>query len=307
MIRLSWLQFRTSAYVVTAALAVVAVLLAVTGPHFADLYDGYGKALAACAGGGPCQPASIDVGTLDQQLKLLATALVAVPALLGAFWAAPLVARELETGTHRLVWTQSVTRTRWLAVKLAVVGAASVAATGLLSWMVTWWSSPMDRVAQNQFGAGMFGQRNIAPIGYAALAFAIGVAAGLLLRRTLPAMAATLVAFTGIRMVFAFWIRPHLHGASHLNVALDPTRTGLETSNGGPLTLATSPPHLPGSWIYSNTVVDSHGQALSSAHLASTCPKLMKSLPPLPGSGRSSVRTTGPSDDMRNMLHDCVT
>src|SRR3954471_6144662 len=198
MIRLSWLQFRTSAFVVTAALAVVAVLLAVTGPHFADLYDGYGKALAACAGGGSCQPASIDVGALDDQLKLLATALVAVPALLGAFWAAPLVARELENGTHRLVWTQSVTRTRWLAVKLAVVGAASIAATGLLSWMVTWWSHPMDRLAQNQFGAGMFGQRNIAPIGYAALAFAIGVAAGLLLRWTLPAMAATLVAFTGI-------------------------------------------------------------------------------------------------------------
>jgi hypothetical protein len=55
------------------------------------------------------------------------------------------VARELETGTYRLAWTQSVTRTRWLAVKLGVVGLTSVAVAGLLSLMVTWWSSPIDR------------------------------------------------------------------------------------------------------------------------------------------------------------------
>ena len=48
-----------------------------------------------------------------------------VPALIGIFWGAPLVARELEAGTFRLAWTQSVTRTRWLAVKIAVVGLAA--------------------------------------------------------------------------------------------------------------------------------------------------------------------------------------
>ena len=60
------------------------------------------------------------------------------------FWGAPLVARELETGTFRLAWTQSVTRTRWLAVKLALVGLASMAVAGLLSLILTWWSSPID-------------------------------------------------------------------------------------------------------------------------------------------------------------------
>jgi len=42
---------------------------------------------------------------------------LATPALLGIFWGAPLIARELETGTCRLAWNQSVTRTRWLTVK----------------------------------------------------------------------------------------------------------------------------------------------------------------------------------------------
>ena len=56
------------------------------------------------------------------QLKFAGCVLVALPALVGAFWGAPLVARELESGTYRLAWAQSVTRTRWLAVKLAVAG-----------------------------------------------------------------------------------------------------------------------------------------------------------------------------------------
>ena len=72
-----------------------------------------------------------------------------MPGIIGIFWGAPLVARELEAGTFRLAWTQSVTRTRWLAVKLGVVGLASMAVAGLLSLMVTWWASPLDRANMN--------------------------------------------------------------------------------------------------------------------------------------------------------------
>ena len=61
--------------------------------------------------------------------------LLVVPAIIGIFWGAPLVARELETGTYRLAWTQSVTRTRWLAVKLAVVGSPASPSSGCsASW-----------------------------------------------------------------------------------------------------------------------------------------------------------------------------
>ncbi len=82
----------------------------------------------------------------DVVLYLLGVAvLYVVPALIGIFWGAPLVARELETGTFRLAWNQSVTRTRWLAVKLGLIGLASMAAAGLFSLMVTWWSSPIDQ------------------------------------------------------------------------------------------------------------------------------------------------------------------
>ncbi len=111
------------------------------------------------------------------------------------FWGAPLIARELETGTYRLAWTQGVTRARWLITRLAVVGGASMVAAGLMSWLLTWWSSPIDTLNASRFGTTVFDSAYIAPIGYAAFGFALGVLAGVLWRRTVPAMATTLAVF----------------------------------------------------------------------------------------------------------------
>ena len=74
---------------------------------------------------------------------IAARTIACLPALIGACWGAPLVARELETGTFRLAWNQSVTRTRWLAVKLAVVGLTTMAVTEGLSLMQAWWAAPL--------------------------------------------------------------------------------------------------------------------------------------------------------------------
>ena len=63
--------------------------------------------------------------------------------VVGVFWGAPMIARELEAGTSRLVWTQSVTRTRWLATKLGVAGVGA-AVVGLVGLVLTWWCAPID-------------------------------------------------------------------------------------------------------------------------------------------------------------------
>ena len=137
-------------------------------------------------------------------------AVLLTPAIIGLFWGAPLITRELETGTFRLAWNQSVTRTRWMAVKLGLIGLAAMAATGLFSLMITWWADPIDRVTTSGWRAGydvvhrlaplVFDARGITPIGYAAFAFALGITAGVLIRRTLPAMAATLAAFAAVQI-----------------------------------------------------------------------------------------------------------
>ncbi len=250
-----------------------------TGSHVAHIYDVYAKAQAACAASAECRQVNLNISTFDRLLQLIGTVLVAVPALIGAFWGTPLISREIENGTFRLAFTQSVSRRRWLAVKLAVVGAASVAATGILSLMVTWWSTPMDRANQDRFGSGLFGERNIAPLGYAAFGFVLGIALGLLIRRTLPAMAATLGVFLGVRLAFTYLVRPHLLAPKHMSLPLSQVVHGFGSTNGGPDSLFASAPNLPGAWVYSTQIVDGSGHALTSQAVAAACPDL--ALPPV--------------------------
>ena len=118
MIRFAWIQFRTQALVALGVLAVAAVAFAVTGIQLARSYD---AAVALCQQQGNCAGLTgfFPSGGYRTVNKGLDVAALAVPGLIGMFWGAPLIAREFETGTFRLAWTQGVTRTRWLAAKSA--------------------------------------------------------------------------------------------------------------------------------------------------------------------------------------------
>jgi ABC-type transport system involved in multi-copper enzyme maturation permease subunit len=280
VIRLSWRQFRTPVIVAFAALAVVAALAALTGPDLAHMYA---ATLAACRPTGDCTSATQAFLQTDTALRRTFDTLVTVvPGLIGVFWGAPLIAREIETGTFPLVWTQSVTRTRWLAVKLVAVGVASMLVAGLLSLIVTWWVRPLDRAGAVVYAT--FGERDLVPIGYAAFAFALGVAAGMLIRRTVPAMAVTLFAFVVVRVGTTFGIRPRIIGPAHQVLALDQASTGFGSEfslsilfnslfNGGPSSaLDPATPTIPNAWIYSTRVVDGSGHDLTNAVLNATCP-----------------------------------
>jgi hypothetical protein len=261
MIRFSWLQFRLQAAVAGSALMVIAVAFVLTGPNLVHLYD---TTVSTCNAHGNCSTATASFLSHDRLLQDFGNLVIALPAIVGIFWGAPLVARELETGTYRLVWTQGVTRTRWLAARLSMIGLASVAVAGLLSLIVTWWSSPIDRVNMNQF-TSVFDQRGVVPIGYAAFAFALGATAGVLIRRTLPAMAATLVAFVTVRVFITFWVRPHLMAPVHKASALHMT-AGMtyNQANNGPLTVIGA---KPGAWVFSARIVDASGHAVTGSFL----------------------------------------
>lgn len=121
------------------------------------------------------------------------------PLLAGLFWGAPLIARETERGTHRLAWTQSVSRRRWLTVKFAAFAVATVLAAAIMSLLLAWWLRPFDQLIAagaggnvNRMTPGLFDLSGTVPAACAFFAFALGTAAGALIRRTLPAMAATL-------------------------------------------------------------------------------------------------------------------
>lgn len=278
MIWLTWRQFRAQAIAAAAAAAALAILLAVTGPYLVHLYDING--IAACTPGPNCQSASAAFSNalpwFDAVLYLLGIGIMfAVPAVVGVFWGAPLITREIEARTLPLTWNQGVTRFRWLAVKFGLVGLAAVTAAGLFSLMLTWWSSPMDsaleipyghRLTFERFGPILFATRDITPLGYAAFAFALGVTAGMLTRRTVSAMAATLGVFAAVQFAWTEWIRAHLIPPVRIIVPLNladiastPIRNGIMTVQAVP-TLSQQ-----GAWVLSGQVIDASGHPFQAA------------------------------------------
>jgi len=226
MIRFTWFRFRTQALVAAGVLAALAVVLLVTGIRLADAYD---AAVAACKPHGDCASAlrhfpSSGYLAAGNGMHLL---VIAVPCVLGMFWGAPLAAREFETGTFRLAWTQGSTRTRWLAVKLAVAGTASMAVAGLLS------------------------------------------------RRTVPAMAVTLAIFAAV-VWFAFpaWVRPHLLPPAQATVPLSTGSVdGFEFTSPDQraLFVETAPPDIPGAWILSAQLTTPDGRPVSTVPATGAC------------------------------------
>lgn len=298
---LTWRQFRVQAITATAALALFAILLAITESHMSSLYEASG--LTSCHGGACTGPANNFLNQLasGRGVPLLPTGadpyvilyflsvvvILVAPAIVGMFWGAPLIARELDTGTYRLAWNQSVTRTRWLTVKLALIGVAAMVVTEAFSLLQAWWAAPIGKAvglggsasifSEGRYGPFAFPTHGITPLGYAAFAFALGVAAGLLIRRPIPAMAVTLVIFGVVQFVTPLWIRPHLVPSSRTIATIKASGANvyalatIKTSGGNVYsTMAGSAgavPGQPGAWILSSGFVNTAGQS------ASTVPK----------------------------------
>jgi hypothetical protein len=210
MIWVTWRQHRAEAYVAGAALALLAALLLIFGHDMATVYHqlGVGQCIAHPDQNVNC-PNIVDSFQSQFEVDVYAIGwLNLLPALLAILVGAPLVARELEHGTHRLAWTQSVTRRRWLAVKLALIFGIALVSTELLSLLLTWFRGPLDTLEGHMSPNG-FDFEGIALLGYVAFAMALAITAGAVLRRAIPAMVVTLAGFLAVRLPIEFWLRQH--------------------------------------------------------------------------------------------------
>ncbi|WP_327087193.1 ABC transporter permease [Nonomuraea sp. NBC_01738] len=270
MIWLTWRQFRVQAAAACALLAVVAATLLIAGPPLTGSQARLAEAANVVYLGG-------------------IVAVYVLPAVIGAFWGAPLVARELEAGTVRLVWNQSVTRSRWLDAKMGLTGLAAVLTTAVLTMAVTLWSDPIDAAtrpntihavsdegsAPEVFAARitpwLFGARGIVPIGHALFAFVLGVAIGILLRRTVPAMAVTLAVFAVVQIATPALVRPYLIPAVRETVTITGSSIDrLGPDDDGVLELGVAGPR--GAWILDNrTTVDAAGKEVTAPDWVMDC------------------------------------
>lgn len=265
---LAWRQFRTQALAALVVVVAVATGYGATGVQLHDLAKASGY--PACITVGRCHAfiSAVQASGRYQFLYSAGTVLVyGAPALIGIFWGAPLVARELESGSFRLLWTQSISRTRWLTVKLVLIGVAAMITAELLTLVVTWWCAPIDAVGGIGMGAYrfsplQFGARGIVPLGYAAFAVSLGVAVGLVVRRTLPAMAVTFAVFLAVQVVVPIWIRPHLAAPVVRSVSITGRPMNIQISDPGQMLVMSTDPPL-GAWTLSEVNRDATGHLIS--------------------------------------------
>ena len=206
---LVWRQHRVQVYLGAALLAAFAILIVVTGIQVGNQYH---AAQAACAAGHGCrQLGGLFLGSHAVGFLIIST--LGAPALVGLFVGAPLVAAEAEAGTTQFAWMQSITRKRWLTVKIGWMLLAAAVWGGVISALVTWWEGPNNALQLNMFDPGRFDIMGTVPVAYSLFAVALGIAAGTLLRRTLPAIAVTLAGFIAVRALIALLLRPHYMSA----------------------------------------------------------------------------------------------
>jgi hypothetical protein len=210
--RLAWITWRQHrlAIVATAGLfSALAVALVVYGLEMHHDFAALGLRSCGSLDSRACQ-APLDV--FEQRYETAAMyfprVLEFLPALLGVFVGAPLVARELESGTYRFAWTQGRNRTTWLTAQLAVLGPYLVILTLAFSALFSWWFRPWEQVIGRLAGGEAYEITGVIFAARTLFAFTLGVALGAVVRRTVPAMLATAAAWLAVVWPSTIYLRP---------------------------------------------------------------------------------------------------
>jgi hypothetical protein len=215
---LIWRQHRVQLAIAAIVLVAFAIPVWITGRHLTS-------ELAACRAGATCGDLFDGLHGINTVVDLT----LMVPLLVGVFWGATIIGRELEAGTVALVWTQTVTSRRWLAIKLVTLFGFTVLVASADAGLVSWWSNTHNALVESRFAGLQFDIQGVVPVGYALFASALGLAAGIAWRRNLPAMATTVGGFIGARLIVELIVRPHYLSpvvARYSMKQLDPTPPG---------------------------------------------------------------------------------
>jgi hypothetical protein len=219
MLWVTWRQHRATLISVPAVLAAVGVFLWIMGLHIHHDY----AVMEACRPltSVACAALTSNFNSTDWTIgNTVDIFLNLAPALIGAFAGAPVLARELETGTYRYSWTQGFGRARWTVAKLVIMAVTIAVAAGAFSQLFTWFFKPFLAAEDlTVLSATVFDTHGIAFAAWTLLAFTIGALAGMFFRRTVPAMAVTLGSYAGLSILTWVFLRKHYLPASYIPVS----------------------------------------------------------------------------------------
>jgi ABC-type transport system involved in multi-copper enzyme maturation permease subunit len=260
MIWLTWRQHRKQALFALIGLAVLAALMIPTGLAMRNTFASLGlpdcvsslgdAEYVSASFSNACNTALKQFNSQYGTLSGVSALFVFLPLLAGLFWGAPLVAREVEHGTHRMVWTQGVSRRQWALVKFGLIGAGTLIIAIVYGLGMSWWFTPLSQADNPRLSPLVFDVQGLAPIGYTMFAVALGILAGTITHKVLPAMAVTLVGFLGARIALTALARPNYLPARTLTFPVQGVSPALN-------------PAL-GNWIESMEVRDATGKVVMS-------------------------------------------
>jgi hypothetical protein len=258
MIWVTWRQHRMQAAYLLLALMVTAAALVPLGRSMHGAFDHDG--LAAClrnygnpeyitpqTGNNGCGELADQFTTRFGGLLPLGILLVLLPMLVGMFLGAPLIAREVEHGTHRFAWTQGVSRLRWATTKIVLISLTGIVAAAAYALLLTWWIEPLNKAGGSRLNWLVFDLQGVVPLAYTLFAVALGIAAGTLTRKVLPAMGITLGVYLISRVLIGWLARPHYLPQVQRRI---------------PVVTALLPNDLHGDWVIKTGVYDATGRQL---------------------------------------------
>jgi hypothetical protein len=214
MAGVTWRQHRFALAGVATLLGALSVWLWITGTQ---VHHAYAAAIACHpASSATCQDYASTFNGTWNGMSIPAVLLQLVPALIGAFAGAPVLARELETGTFRFAWTQGFGRWRWALAKLVALAVVLAALTCAFGVLVSWCYQPFAAAGNQALGlygnsplVTVFSLRLVTFPAWTLATFAIGALAGMLIRRVVPAIVATLAVYAGLAIATVAFLREH--------------------------------------------------------------------------------------------------
>ncbi|HET9110970.1 MAG TPA: hypothetical protein VFN78_09115 [Ktedonobacterales bacterium] len=263
MIWLTLRRHRTELIIVGIAFAAIAGYILVTGIEMYAAYDHMTRGVSVALCERQARTDDLCLGMVRAFTEKYSnpvyafTALYVFPAGVGAVLGAPLVASDLERGAFRLAWTQSVTRLRWLLTSLGAQIVVTLLPVAMLVALAYWWRGPFAASMDGAIDSSTYLIKGSVPLAYALFSLALGVAAGALLRRVVPALFATLGGYIAVALAMANWWRP--------NFVPPVTQTWDPSVTTGPSRLTSN------AWIYFIGYVDKTGQRLDINTAMQTC------------------------------------
>jgi hypothetical protein len=203
----TWRQHRMAVAGIAVLLGGVSVFMLINGLSMHRAY--YDAGLNTCLGTPRCQTAYENfTHNYQTWVQYLPRFLTFLPMVSGVFLGAPLIAREIETGTFRFAWTQGRSRVQWITVKLVLLSIVLCGLALAFSAVFDWWYGPWHLLSGRMRGGEAYENEGLVFAGRTVFAFTLGALLGLLIRRAVPAMAATAAVWVAVVWPSVIYLRP---------------------------------------------------------------------------------------------------